>query len=80
MVPENWLMASIADMSIPCGQIPDLLIKFRLVAGEGGLLITEGGEDSWLGLMFDNGETSLEELVVRPFIDWLREYCCGSSW
>ena len=78
MFPAKWVVASMAGISTPCGQIPDLLIKSTLVAGEGGLLSTEGGEDSWLGTMVDNGETSREELVVRPFIDWLREYCCGS--
>ena len=44
--------------------------------GEGELLKKAEGDESWLKMKLDAGDTSLEPLVLRPFIDCVNEYCC----
>lgn len=33
------------------------------------------GDDSWLAIGFEAGETSLEPLVFNPFIDLVKDFC-----
>jgi hypothetical protein len=44
-------------------------------AGEGELLKSAEGEDPWLITAVESGETSLEPVFVKPFMEWLLECC-----
>jgi hypothetical protein len=62
---------------VPCWRPTDGVgTKSRGAPGDGELNMAEG-EESWLGIMLDSGEASLDPSVVRRFIVCVREYCYG---